>query len=213
MDSLKEWHGKALGKRAVQALEKNGFQAGYYADLVSASHYILHLVQDGASVGIGGSQTERALELGTKLKDKGCTVHDHGLPGLTVEERTEIRYRQLTADVFISGTNAITLKGELMNRDSNGNRVAAMMFGPKKVIVVAGVNKIVRNLEEADARIRMVAAPMNNKRLGTENPCVELGECVDCRNPTRICNMTTILSRRPPLSEFHVILIGEELGY
>ena len=87
------------------------------------------------------------------------------------------------------------------------------MFGPKKVIIVAGTNKIVRDLEEADQRIKMYAAPMNNKRYETPNPCVQLGECVDCNNKTRICNITTIISRCPPATEIHVVLIGGTFGF
>lgn len=132
---------------------------------------------------------------------------------MTPAEKVDQRYKQLTCEVFLSGTNAITLTWEIVNRDAFGNRVAAMMFGPKKVIIVVGTNKIVRNLEEADKRIKMYAAPMNNKRYETPNPCVTLGECMDCKNPQRICNITTILNRRPPLTDIHVVVLGENLGF
>jgi L-lactate utilization protein LutB len=213
MDALQNWHSETLGKRAVEALEKHGFTATFLSDGENAASYILERIPETASVGIGGSKTEKALKIGEKLTEKGCTVHDHNLPGLSVEARNAIRYRQLTADYFICGTNAITLSGELMNRDGVGNRVAAMIFGPKTVFILAGTNKIVRNLDEAEKRIRMQAAPMNNKRYETPNPCVQLGECVDCNSRTRICNITTILNRRPPLTDMHVLIIGETLGF
>nr|WP_255451380.1 LUD domain-containing protein [Sporomusa sp. KB1] len=100
-----------------------------------------------------------------------------------------------------------------MNRDAFGNRVAAMMFGPKKVIIIAGTNKIVRDFEEADKRSKMYAAPMNVKRYEMKNPCLKTGECMDCNSSTRACNITTVLSRRPPLTEIHIVILGEDLGF
>lgn len=113
----------------------------------------------------------------------------------------------------MTSTNAIIADGRLVNTDGTGNRVAAMIFGPKKVIVIAGTNKIVENLEEAEARIRMTAAPLNNKRLNRSNPCVTTGHCMDCQGPTRLCNVTTVLYKRPPVPDIHVLVVGEELGY
>ncbi|MDL2209699.1 lactate utilization protein [Desulfovibrio sp. OttesenSCG-928-O18] len=213
MDTLNTWHYEALGKRAVQALEKNGFTAAYFADRASAAAHIFGLIPAEATIGIGGSQSERALGIAERLKDGKRVIHDHNRPGLSKEEIIRARYGQLTSDVFICGTNALTLRGELVNTDATGNRVAAMIFGPKRVIVIAGANKIVRNVAEAEARIKMTAAPMNNKRFGVANPCVELGECVDCRNATRLCKITTIISRCPTLTDFHVVVVGEALGY
>ena len=213
MSDPSQWRDETLGKRAVEALKKNKFQAEYFADPKEAVAYAADLVQPGASVGIGGSRTERELALTEHLVRKNCTILDHGLDGMSPEERNVIRYKQLSADVFVSGCNAITLKGELVNRDAFGNRVAAMMFGPKKVIIIAGANKIVRDLDEAEKRIKMFAAPMNNKRYETPNPCVQLGECVDCSNATRICNITTIISRRPPLTDIHVLIFGGCFGF
>lgn len=210
---LIQWRNETLGKRAVEALRKNKFQAEYFGDQQEAIAHIAGLIPQGASVGIGGTRTERELGLTEHFVRKGCTILDHGIDGLAPEERNAIRYKQLAADVFISGSNAVTLTGELVNRDAFGNRVAAMMFGPKKVIIIAGTNKIVQNLEDAEKRIKEYAAPMNNKRYETPNPCVQLGECVDCNNKTRICNITTVISRCPPLTEIHVILIGGTFGF
>ncbi|MDR2051428.1 MAG: lactate utilization protein [Deltaproteobacteria bacterium] len=213
MNPFRQWHNETLGKRTVAALEKNNFTASYFPDGESAVLHLLDLVPEGASVGMGGSETSKALNLGAGLASKKCVIHDHNLPGLSVEERNRIRYRQMTSDVFICSSNAVTLKGELVNTDGMGNRVAAMIFGPKKVIVVAGTNKIVRNLDEADKRIKLTAAPINNRRIGTQNPCVRLGECADCNNDTRLCNITAVISRRPPLTDFHVLILGLDLGF
>ncbi|MDR2800418.1 MAG: lactate utilization protein [Desulfovibrio sp.] len=213
MNEVRQWHNDMLGRRAVDALNKNNFTAVYFPGRESAVAHILGLTPDGSAVGIGGSMTERALDLSRKLADKGCTILDHGIGGLSAEERTVIRRKQLLSDVFLCSSNAVTLEGELINCDGNGNRVAAMIFGPKRVIVVAGTNKIVRNRQEGEQRIKLVAAPMNNKRLGFDNPCVQRGECADCRRDTRICNATVILSRRLGLTDLHVVIIGEELGF
>lgn len=125
----------------------------------------------------------------------------------------EIRRKQLTCDVFLTGTNAVTIDGRLVNTDGVGNRVAAMIFGPKKVIIAVGINKIVKDIAEAEKRIKLYAAPMNNKRLNLPNPCIRTGECMDCQGPTRICNVTTILNKRPMLTDIHIFVVGEDLGF
>lgn len=213
MNTLENWHSETLGKRVVDMLEKHGFTARYYPDGESAAAYILERIPETASVGIGGSKTEKTLKIAERLMSKGCAVHDHNAPGLSVEDRNAIRYRQVTSDFFICSSNAVTLTGELVNCDAFGNRVAAMIFGPKTVFIIAGTNKIVRNVEEAEKRIQMQAAPMNNKKYETPNPCVQLGECVNCNNSTRICNVTAIIKRRPPLTDIHALIVGETLGF
>jgi len=213
MNEFASWHYEALGNRVVESLRKNGFEAEFCASAADAAEKILALIPEGSSVGFGGSWTVKALGIQEKLSGKGNTILDHGAPGLSNEERMEVRKKQLTCDVFLSGTNAVTLDGKLVNTDGNGNRVAAMIFGPGKVIVVMGANKIVRDLESAEERIQMVAAPVNNKRLGLPNPCTQAGLCMDCQTQTRICNVTTVISKRPRSTPFHVFIVGEELGF
>ena len=213
MDANMRWYYETRGKKAVAALEKNGFTAAYFPDRASATTHILSLVPDGAKVGFGGSMTIQAMGIREKLAEKNCTLLDHHQEGLTPEESKAVRRQQLLSDVFLCGSNAVTMRGELVNVDGIGNRVAAMMFGPERVIIVAGTNKLVNTLEEAHERIRTVAAPINNKRLNYKNPCVESGQCMNCREETRICNLTTILHRRPFLTDIHVLIVGEELGY
>ena len=133
--------------------------------------------------------------------------------GAWQEEVMEIRRAHLNSDIFITSTNAVTETGELVNIDGTGQRVAAMIFGPKKVVVVAGVNKITGDLEEGLWRTSNVAAPMNARRLHSKTPCVETGECDDCVAPGRICGITTIIHRRPSRIPFTVVLVGEKLGY
>ena len=192
MHELAQWHNNIIGQRVVEALIKHNFSAYYFKDRREAVGQIMQLIPPGATVGLGGSRTGMELGLWELLAGRGHEIFNH---------------------VFLTGANAITLTGEIVNRDAFGNRVAAMMFGPKKVIIIAGTNKIVRDVEEADKRIKLYAAPMNVKRYEMKNPCLKTGECVDCNSPTRACNITTILSRQPPLTEIHVVILGEDLGF
>lgn len=214
MDESKCWHNDTLGKKVVAALIKNDFKAYYVQTGLEAVEKVLELTPIDATVGMGGSWTTQAeLSLDQILARRGNTIYNHGEPGLTKEQVADYRHRQLSSDVFLASSNAVTLDGKLVNVDGAGNRVAAMIFGPKKVIIVAGINKIVRDVAEAEHRIELYAAPMNNKRLNRPNPCTTTGVCMDCQGPTRICNVTTILRKRPSLTEMHVIIIGEDLGF
>jgi len=118
----------------------------------------------------------------------------------------------LLSDVFLISTNAITEEGHLFNIDATGNRVSAMVFGPSKVIAVAGINKIVKNLDEAFMKVQERTAPINAKRLKKATPCVNSGKCEDCESPERICNIGVIIYKKPKLTDLHVVLIGENLG-
>jgi L-lactate utilization protein LutC len=208
-----QWHNDTFGEKVVKALEKNNFQAHYAVNRAAAIEKALSLIPAGATIGVGGSWTLKELGIPEQLAKNGHTVYDHSIPGLTMEESLALRRKELLSDVFLSSTNAITLDGQLVNTDGSGNRVAAMSFGPKKVIVIVGVNKIVSDLDAAMERIETVAAPINNKRLDRPNPCTITGMCMDCQGSTRICNITSILHKRPPAIDFHVIVVGEELGF
>jgi L-lactate utilization protein LutB len=213
MNDFKAWHVDTLGAKAAEALAKNNFKASYVKTRKEAIDKALELIPADASVGIAGSVTSVELGLPALLEGRGNTLYNHGKPGLSPEESLAIRRKQLTSDVFLTSTNAITLDGKLVNVDGSGNRVAAMIFGPKKVVVIAGVNKIVRDVAEAERRIELYAAPMNNKRLNKPHPCTTTGVCMDCQSPGRICNVTTILRKAMPATEQHVIIVGEELGF
>ena len=213
MHEFKSWHNEALAARVVAALNKNNFTASYAATRQEAAEKILSLVPADANVGIGGSWTLNQMEIPKLLEERGNTVLNHNKPGLTPEETLSIRRQQLTCDVFMTSTNAVTLDGRLVNVDGAGNRVAAMIFGPKKTIIVAGVNKIAFDVADAEKRIQLHAAPVNNKRLDRPNPCVKTGQCMDCQGPTRICNVTTIIHKKPGPTNIEIILVGEELGF
>jgi hypothetical protein len=202
-----------LTLKTIEALQKNRFGAEYFRTTQDALAKLFETIPQDATVGVGGSWTLIQLGLVEKLEARGNTVYCHHKPGLTPEEVLDLRRKQLTCDVFLTSTNAITEDGRLVNTDATGNRVAAMTFGPKKVIILTGANKIVKDLDEAQERIRSIAAPLNNKRLKRPNPCVNTGYCVDCQGPTRLCNITTVLHKRPPASDINVWVVDEELGY
>ncbi len=210
---ITEWYVEQISKHVVEALKKNGFNAYFVKSGKEAVNKVLELIPKNAKVGIGGSATIRELKIPDILAEKGCEVIRHDVPGLSPEEQFQIRRRELLADVFLASANAITLDGKIVSMDGTGNRVAAMAFGPKMVILVAGVNKVVKDLEDAIWRIKNVAAPMNAKRLKRNVPCVKDGMCKDCNTPDRICNILLVLEKRPSLTEYHVILVGEELGF
>ena len=213
MSELKTWHNQTIGAKVVEALQKNHFTASYVNTKEEALEKLSTLISKEATVGIGGSATIKEIGIDDLLEERGNTVFNHNKPGLSPEEATELRHKEMSCDVFLTGTNALTLKGELVNVDGSGNRVAAMIFGPKKVIVIAGINKVVTNLETAMDRIELFAAPINNKRLNRPNPCTVTGECMDCQGPTRICNVTTVMHKKPGGTDVEVIIVGEQLGF
>lgn len=210
----KDWQKEKIGQKVKDNLAKKGFKAEYVATPEEARGLVLGLIPEGASVGIGGSVTIRELGLVEELKAKGHEVYDHWVPGITPEEDLKIRRRQLTCNIFLTGCNAITLDGHMVNTDFTGNRVAAMIFGPQRIIVVAGINKIVKNVEAAMERIRNIATPLNSYRRGWGKACAVAGYCVECNLPDKSCRVTTIIEMCPKGSpDFYVILVGTELGY
>lgn len=202
-----------LGKKVVAALQKNNFQAEYVENREIAAQRLLELVPAEGTVGVGGSVTIEKLNVLDKLAARGNTLFWHNSLGLSPAEVHELRIGQQTCDCFLTSTNAITLDGILVNVDGTGNRVAAMIFGPGKVIIVTGANKIVKDVEAALERIEMVAAPQNCIRLRYNTPCATTGYCVDCQSEQRICNVTTIMRKKPTRTDIMVLVVGEELGY
>lgn len=143
---------------------------------------------------------------------RGFRFIDRNIPGLTPEQVFHLRRETLLCDVFLCSTNAITRDGKLVNIDGIGNRLAALTFGPRKVIVVAGVNKIAKDVEQALERVRDYAAPLHARRRAHKTPCVRTGACSDCRSPDRICCVTTIVEFQKEKDRMTVILVGEDLG-
>ena len=216
MIEARDWYWELKARNTVTALNENGFNAYYENTAEDAVTRILSYVPPDALVGLGGSVTLREMQVPDLLRERGNRVADHWearRSGASPEEVREIRMQHLNSDVFITSTNAVTEDGQLINVDGGGQRVAAMIYGPKRVIVVTGVNKIVGDIDEGIWRARNVAAPMNTKRLSRKTPCAETGVCGDCDSPDRICNATTIIHRRPRDTEIIVIIVNKELGY
>ncbi|MGE5599312.1 MAG: lactate utilization protein [Bacteroidota bacterium] len=212
-DEIRSWHTDALLARTAENLSRRGFAAHIKQTREEIQAHLGSLIPAGASVGVGGSVTVRDLGLTGMLAGRGCAVLDHWRDGLSKEEVHEIRRRQLTADFFLTSANAITLDGRLVNIDGTGNRVAAMSFGPRHVIVVAGANKIARDLDDALWRVRNVASPMNCRRLGLKTPCSVAGRCGECGKETTVCRIVSIIEYKPTAADYTVILTPLELGF
>ncbi len=213
MEDVKEWYLNKVVTRTLSSLEKNGFKAEQVADRKEALRWLMSRISADARVGVGGSVTLREIEIVEALEQRGNTVYQHWRKGLSSQERDEIRKRQLTSDVFLTSSNAVTENGELVNIDGAGNRVASMIYGPSQTVVVVGVNKIAKDLERALDRARNVASPMNCKRLKRKTPCVKTGRCEDCDSPDRICRVVTIIERNPVKSDITVLIVREYLGF
>jgi L-lactate utilization protein LutB len=199
-------------ENAIKALNRHGFKAEFIADEKDAVKQILSRIPKGAKVGIPGSKTIRQLGLDRALRERGGVTFDHWVDGLSKEESLRIRKEQLTCDVLLTSANAITEEGELYSMDGIGNRAAAMVFGPGRVVIVAGVNKLVKDVRAARKRLKKVAAPMRAAELKLNTPCVKAGKCKDCNKPDRICRAEVILRRAPALTEIEVYLVGKDLG-
>jgi len=197
---------------AVKALDKRWFDARWFSTIDRAVEAVLELIPGGSKVGAGGSVTIWESGLLDMLEERGNALFYHR-PDMEFEESMAVRKEAITCPYYLCSSNAITMEGELLNTDGMGNRVAGMIFGPSTVIVIAGANKLVANRDEAIARIRDVAAPANAIRYGLDLPCVKQGRCVDCREPANICRVTTIISRKPILTDLKVFLVAEPLGF
>jgi len=200
-------------RRVCEALKRNGMECFVAATREEALDKALALIPEGSAVGLGGSLTVREIGLLEALRDGDYTLHDQYMEGISREESMRIRKAGAQADCFVSGSNAVTYDGKIVNVDGLGNRLAGLCFGPGKVIIVAGRNKIVPDIEAALYRVRNVAAPMNAMRFGLGTPCVESAECSDCDSPDRICNLTLIMEKSRIEGRMNIILVNQELGY
>ena len=208
----------------ISALEKNNMIGIYAPTCEDAVKEVEKLLKDGDTVSMGGTVSAKESGVADLIKSGKYNFLDRSAPGLTPEQIHEIYRKTFSANAFITSTNAITENGELYNVDGHSNRVSAMLFGPDKVIVIAGYNKIVRNINEAIYRVKETAAPANCVRLSKNTYCKENGRCVSlnnnsslicdgCTSEDRICSNYTIMSKQRQKDRVIVILVGEELGY
>lgn len=200
------------GQILVKNLKSRHFDAFYCPDAASALEKALELIPEGASVGWGGALSAQQIGLIDAVKKGNYAAIDRDT-AKTPEERSALLKRCLTADVFLSGANALSLDGEMVNIDGTGNRVAAIVYGPETVLVIAGMNKVCDTLDDAVTRARTVAAPMNKQRFPFKTPCEVTGACADCKSDDCICNQILITRNCRPAGRIKFILVGEELGF
>lgn len=195
----------------LYALVRKGFTVHHAATLAEAKNIVLKMIPEGASVGFGGSVTVRDMGLYDELKAQGHPVFWHWMNDAP---KPEVFARAANADVYLASSNAVTEDGCLVNIDGTGNRVGAMIAGPKQVIVIAGANKLVNGgVSQALARIKTVACPLNARRLSLDTPCAQEGKCdaANCRKS--MCNVTSIIERPVGGHQITIVLVDEEAGY
>ena len=203
-----------LAGRLIKQLEQRHYNAMYCKTAQEAVKTIVGLIPDGSSVAWGGSMTIRDMGLTKALHDRASLeIWDRDLA--PDRDAAQAIYRKtFSADYYLSSVNAISESGEIVNIDGNGNRVAALIFGPKQVIVIAGLNKVAGSLDAAMDRARNVAAPINAQRFaGLATPCYKLGRCADCQAADSICAQIVITRRSRTQGRIKVILVGEHLGF
>ncbi|UQZ88654.1 lactate utilization protein C [Deltaproteobacteria bacterium Smac51] len=212
---IRAWQLECQAKDLIKKMEKRGFNAVYTPTAEEAKTAVLGLLPTEGVIALLGSQTMNQLGVYADLRTSGRELVDHATQtkGLTPEEAHNYRRRAFTAEAMLASANAVDADGRLYNIDGVGNRVASMIYGPNKVVLAIGMNKLAPTPEEAWRRARNTASPMNNKRIDKPNPCVKSGRCHDCQLPSSICNYFTTIDRSLPEGRINVVLIGEEFGY
>ncbi len=210
---MEEPKGKYYEKRAqvlVKNLRSRNFEAYYCADKASALKKALELIPEGASVGWGGAMSAQQIGLmdGVRAGAYQAIDREQAAP----EDRPKVMKQCLLADVFITGANALSLDGQMVNIDGTGNRLAAIAYGPESIVVITGMNKVADTLEDAVRRARTVAAPMNKQRFDSDTPCQVTGACANCKGDSCICNQILITRNCRPAGRIKFVIVGEDLG-
>lgn len=213
MDKNVKWVNGQKILRTIQALENNNMNGYLVKDNDELIEKIKEIVKEGSKVACGGSMTLFETDVIDHLRTDRYDFLDRYKEGIQPEEVVKIYKETFFADAYFVSSNAITTNGEIYNVDGTGNRVAAMLYGPEKVIIICGVNKIVEDLEAAIARCGEIAAPANAKRLNRNTPCAKVGYCMDCSSDQRVCNEYTLIKRQARKERIHVIFLNEEIGY
>ena len=199
------------GPKVADALNKRHFEAYYVSNKEDAVAKVLELIPKNHSVAWGGTMTMDQLGLKEKLSTAGYSLIDRDA-AKSPEEREVVMHKALNCGSFIMSSNAITEDGQLFNIDGKGNRVAALIYGPENVIIIAGMNKVVQDMDAAYKRVRAYAAPANAQRFDLDTPCKKIGECADCLSASTICAQFVQTRICKPAGRIKVVLIGEELG-
>ncbi len=208
-------------EKTIESLKANNMEVFYADKKEEIPEIVKGLLKKGDVISCGGSMTLAECGVTELMRSGEYVFLDRAVSGLTREDINEIYLKTFSADAFLTSANAVTMDGELINVDGNGNRVAAITFGPKSVICVVGANKIVSDVKEGFKRVKTVAAPKNAVRLNTETPCKTLGHCIypdgdiatGCKSPDRLCAHYTIEGFQRIKNRIKVIICKEELGY
>ena len=211
MATPKELYYEKRGKMLVKNLQSRHFEACYCATRAEALEKALEWIPEGASVGWGGAMSAAQIGLIDAVRQGNYIAYDREKCA-TMEERDAVAAKCFSADVFLTGANGLSIDGQMVNIDGMGNRVAAIIYGPKTVLVIAGMNKVTDCIEDAVKRARTVAAPANQQRFQLENPCTVTGTCADCKSVSCICNQIVITRHCRPVGRIKFILVGEDLG-
>ncbi|MBR2047767.1 MAG: lactate utilization protein [Oscillospiraceae bacterium] len=200
------------GSTLVKNLISHHFDAWYCATKEEALAKALQLIPEGSTVGWGGAMSAQQIGL-IDAVDSGNFNALNRDKTTTPQERTAVMRACFNADWFITGANALSLDGQMVNIDGVGNRTGMIIYGPTNILVIAGMNKVVDSLEEAVRRTRTIAAPQNAQRFGLPNPCSVTGACGDCKNETCICNQLLITRNSKPAGRIKMIIVGQDLGF
>lgn len=213
-DHMKESR-RRQGRTLIKNFQKRGIEGAFFETCAEAVRDICAAIPAGALVGLGGSESVLESGLLDALRGMDIRLLDRYRPGIAKADVDEMRRQGLLADVFVMSSNAVCADGRLVNIDGTGNRVAALVFGPKRVIVLAGMNKVAADLESAIARARNTAAAANSLRVGADTPCSHTGFCQDphCHPPQRICCQLVITEGGMVPGRIRVVLVNEDLGY
>lgn len=213
MDKNEKWVIEQKINRTIENLQKNNMEAYLVKDEKDLLEKLKSLIKEGGTVSVGGSMTLFETGVIDFLRNGKYNFMDRYKDGITPMELKDIYRKTFLCDYYITSSNAVTESGELYNVDGNGNRVAAMIYGPDQVIVIIGANKIVSNLNAAIERVKYNAAPANTKRLNLNTPCTKVGYCVDCKSDGRICNDYVLIKRENVKGRVKVIILNKDLGY
>lgn len=213
MDSNSNWALEQRLHRTAEALRNNQYAVSLLDDKSQLPELLKDLLKDSQTVAVGGSMTLFETGVIQLLRSGPYEFWDRYADGISPEAMKALYVKSLSADAYFTSSNAITEEGGLYNVDGNGNRVAAMLYGPKKVFVIVGANKIVKDLSAAEARNREYAAPANCRRLNRKTPCAVTGVCVNCNSPERICNDYVYMKRQTQKDRIHVIILRDAFGY
>ena len=212
MNTAKSLFYKKRGEILVKNLQSRHFDAYYCATKEEALIKALDLIPKDATVGWGGAYSAMQIGLMDALNKGPYRTIDRD-KCKTQEEKQQAAKDCFSADVFLTGANALSLDGQMVNIDGNGNRVGAVIYGPTSVLVIAGMNKVEENLDAAIQRARTVAAPINEQRVLGNTPCAVTGVCADCKSENCICNHIVVTRHCRPIGRIKFILVGEDLGF